>query len=99
MKCIGDFIYKGIEKRDGGEFVNDKGQAVKYDDSYVLRVDEVVNGVSYERKLKVSKKNTTLVTKLQALELYKPVKLSCDVTFYGNTVRVIPVELIDSNNK
>lgn len=100
MRSIGEFIYKGIEKRDGGEFTNDKGQNIKYNESYVLKVDESTEKGIFERRLKIDVNNTALVDKLKAKKPYEPIKLLCDITFYGNSVKVIPVDLyIDSNNK
>lgn len=32
MKACGKFIYKSLEKRDGGEFVNSNGQTIKFDE-------------------------------------------------------------------
>ena len=100
MKCVGEFVFKGIEERQGGEFVNDRGQNIKYDGSYILKVDEKTDKGIYERKLKINKDNITLVNKLKSIEVYKPIKISCDVSFYGNKVTVVPVDLIiDGNNK
>lgn len=99
MKCVGEFIYKGVELRNGGEFINPQGQAIKYDDSYILKVDEKTDKGIYERRLKISKDNSNLVGKLKSLEDYSKIKLSCEVNFYGNKVTVVPVDLIDGNNK
>lgn len=100
MKCVGEFKFKGLEKRDGGEFTNDKGQNIKYNESYILKVDESTQKGIYERKLKIDVNNTYLLDKLKLKKPYDPIKLVCDITFYGNSVKVIPVDLyIDSNNK
>ena len=99
MKCVGEFIFKGIEKRDGGEFVNPQGQTIKYDESYILKVDEKTEKGIYERRLKISKENTSLIEKFKSLKDYQAIKIGCEVNFYGNKVTVIPVELFDSNNK
>lgn len=99
MKCVGEFIYKGVERREGGEFINAQGQAIKYDESYILKLDEKTEKGIYERRLKISKNNSSLVGKLKSLEDYSKIKLSCEVNFYGNKVTVVPVDLIDGNNK
>ena len=98
MKCKGEFVYKSIEKRDGGSFTNDKGQAVNYDMAYVLKVDELLDNSIYERKLKIDKNNTVLLNKLQNIKPYDKIMLLCDVVLYGSNAKVIPVG-IDSNNK
>ncbi len=98
MKCKGEFVYKSIEKREGGSFTNDKGQAINYDMAYVLKVDEVSQNGIFERKLKIDKNNTVLLNKLQNVKPYDKITLICDVSLYGANAKVIPVD-IDSNNK
>lgn len=93
MKSVGEFVFKGIEERAGGEFVNDKGQAIKYDGSYILKVDEKTEKGIYERKLKIAKDNMALVNKLKGIEVYTPIKVECEFAFYGNKVTVIPTDL------
>ena len=100
MQARGKFIFKSLERKDGGEFVNEKGQNVKFDASYQLKVDENNNGVISERKLKVSQKNDVLIQKLMKKNPYDPIELVCDIQMYGSMAKVIPVDLIDnSNNK
>ena len=98
MKCKGEFVYKSMEKREGGSFTNDKGQAINYDMAYVLKVDEVSQNGIFERKLKIDKNNTVLLNKLQNLKPYDRIMLICDVSLYGANAKVVPVD-IDSNNK
>lgn len=98
MKCVGNFVFKGIEERQGGEFKNAQGQMIKYDSSYVIKVDEVTDNGIYERKLKVPKTNTELINKLKQKKPYENISLLCDVSFYGSQARVIPVDL-QQNNK
>lgn len=98
MKCKGEFVFKSVEKRDGGSFTNDKGQAVNYDMAYILKVDELTSEGIYERKLKIDKANSVLLSKLQNFKPYDKIILVCDVVLYGANARVIPVD-IDSNNK
>ena len=98
MVCKGEFVFRGIEKRDGGEFTNDKGELIKYQDAYVLKVDEDTTNGIFERKLKVNKDNSVLLNKIKNIKLYDRICLICDVQFYGSGARVIPVD-IDSNNK
>lgn len=96
MKAIGEFVFKGLEKRDGGEFTNDKGQAIKYNSSYVLKVDEVFEGSIDERKFKIPTDNTSLVDRLKGLKPYDKIKLECDVKLYANSAKVVPVAIVDS---
>lgn len=100
MKSVGEFIFRGIEKRDGGKFINDKGQEIEYDAKYVLKVDEIgSDGSINERKLNVDIKNTSLVDKLKQLKPYEKIKIECDIVMYQNTAKVVPVAISDSNNK
>lgn len=99
MQAKGKFIFKSLERKDGGEFVNEKGQNVKFDASYQLKVDENNDGVINERKLKVSQKNDALIQKLMKKNPYDSIELICEIQMYGSMAKVIPVDLIDSNNK
>lgn len=99
MQCKGDFIYKSVEKREGGTFTNGNGQDINYDMAYILKVDEVTQNGIYERKLKIDKSNNTLLTKLGQLKPYDHITLLCDIVLYGANARVIPIDLVNSNNK
>lgn len=100
MQAKGKFIFKSLERKDGGKFTNERGQEVNYDASYQLKVDENKDGVINERKLKISQKNDVLIQKLMKKNPYEPIELLCDIDFYGSVAKVIPVDLIDnSNNK
>ena len=92
MICNGEFIFKSVEKRDAGEFTNEKGDLVKYDSSYILKVDEINKNGIFERKLKVSKDNTALITKLFKLEPYTKINVTFDVNFYGANIRIVPTD-------
>lgn len=100
MKAQGKFIFKSLERKDGGKFVNDKGVEVNYDASYQLKVDENKDGIINERKLKISQKNDKLIQKLMKFSPYDPIELICDIDFYGSNARVIPIDIVeDRNNK
>lgn len=99
MKAKGNFVFKGLDKRAGGEFINDKGQSVKYHESYILKVDEVTDGSINERKLKVDVNNTSLLNELNKLQPYDKIDLECDVVLYQNSAKVIPIAVSVSNNK
>ncbi len=93
MKCNGKFSFRGYEKKEGGEFINERGQKVKYDASYVLKLDEEIDGKVYERKLKFPLNNTVLLNKVQSLKTYDEINLICDVNFYNNQVRLVPLDI------
>lgn len=99
MKARGEFVFKGLEKRDGGEFTNERGQNVKYGESYVLKVDEVLEDSINERKLKVDPKNIALVDSLKKLKPYDKIELECDIQLYQNSAKVVPVSIVTANNK
>lgn len=95
MKCRGNFVYKGIEEKSGGEFTNNNGQIIKYDGSYSLKVDEVTETGVNEIRLKIPLTNKALVDKLKIKKIYDEIILDCNVQFYGNNARVVPVGLIE----
>lgn len=100
MRAKGNFVFKGLDKRKAGEFTNDKGQVVKYDESTILKVDEITeDGEINERKLKIDANNTFLIDKLKKLKPYDNIILECDVLLYANSAKVVPVAICDSNNK
>lgn len=86
-------VYKGVSKREGGEFTNEKGQVIKYEPSYVLKFDEEVNGEILERRLKFPVTNKTLFNKLSSIEAYSKVLLVCDVQLFTGNAKVTPIDL------
>ena len=52
MECRGKFKYKGLTKKNGGEFTNGRGELVKYNESYEIKLDELTQDGVYERKFK-----------------------------------------------
>ena len=80
MKCSNEVVYKGIEERKGGVFKNDKGQDIKYDNAYVVRFDEVVEGNAIERKVKFDGKNISIYSKFRALKIYDKINVVFDVS-------------------
>lgn len=93
MKCVSEFIYKSLEKRDGGKFTNDKGDVIEYSDSYVLKVDELTSKGIYERKFKFPTKNIELVNKLKDINAYSRVQIEFNVELYGSQARVTPTDI------
>ena len=101
MKCQGRFIYKGLDKVDGGSFTNANGQVINYDGSYKLKLDEWNEGKLNDIKLKVPEKSKDLIENLQKLKPYTEILVDCDVLFYNSVARVVPIsfKIADSNNK
>lgn len=94
MKAVGEFVFKGLDRKDGGEFTNERGQLVKYNSKYVLKVDEVLEGSINERKLNISEDNKALIDKIKTLKAYDKIKLECDILLYQNSAKVVPVAIV-----
>lgn len=86
-------VFKGLAKREGGEFTNERGQKVTYDESYLLKFDEEVNGEVFERRLKFPITNKQLANKLKDLDIYSKIVLICDVQLYTSSAKIVPVDL------
>ena len=99
MIAKGKFKFKSIEEKDGGEFTNSQGQKIKYDSSYSVKVDEITDKGIYERRFKVSTTNNSLITKLKQLSPYIDIELTFDIQFYGNSVKVVPTDIVSCSNK
>ena len=93
IKCQGKFKFKGIEKREGGSFVNDKGRKIDYDESYSLKVDEETENGIYERVFRI-KKDSEIVDDLLLVKPYTNIILEFEIRFYGRNINVVPVSLI-----
>lgn len=97
MKCSGIFVFKSLSHKAGGEFKNEKGDVIKYDSSYSLKVDELMdNGDINERKFKVSEKQVVLINDLKSLEAYQKIILNFNVTIYATKIS-IEVDSVDVN--
>lgn len=92
MKCVGKFKFKGLVKREGGSFTNDRGQEINYNASYLLKVDESTENGIYERGFKIPE-DSDLVLPLSKLQPYQDVTLEFDVNFYGNSIKVVPIAI------
>lgn len=88
-----DCIFKSVSKKEGGEFTNDKGQIVKYAPSYIIKIDDNVNGEIVERKLKFPLENKALYNKLSELEAYSKICLVCTVQLFTGNAKVLPVNI------
>jgi len=86
-------VYKGVSKRDGGEFTNDKGEVISYEPAYVVKFDEDVSGEIKERRLKFPITNKNLYNKLKEIEAYSKICLVCNVELFTGNAKVTPVDI------
>lgn len=93
MRCQGIVMFKGIEKRNGGTFKNDKGQDVNYDSSYVVKFDEITDSKIDERKLKFPESNKALYEKFKSFRPYTEVLINCDVVLSTNSCKLVPIDV------
>lgn len=99
MQCQGKFNYKSLGKREAGEFKNERGQLIKYNESYALKVDEILNGNQVvERVFKFPTSNKTLYDKLSTLKIYDTVTLIFNVELYGSQAKLVPIDISIENN-
>lgn len=94
MKANFEVVFKSVEKREAGSFVNDKGEEIKYDSSYVLKFDEIVDGIINQRTLKFPTVNEVLYSKLSNLKPYDKIVLEVEVLLFDRGARVVPVDVI-----
>lgn len=94
MKCQGKFKYKGIEKKDAGEFVDKNGVLIKYDAKYVIKVDEICNNVVCDTFFKVPIESP-IIPILSAKEIYSDLVLELEIQFFKNgTFKITPINVI-----
>ncbi len=93
MKCNGIFVFKSVSKREGGTFKNDKGQEISYDDSYILKVDELTDDIR-ERRFKFPCTNKKFYDELCKLESYTKICIDFEVVIYDNSAKLLPVGII-----
>ena len=96
MKCVGKFKFKGLVKREGGSFTNDKGQEINYNASYLLKVDESTENGIYERGFKVAD-DSSLVPSLLQLKPYQDITLEFDVILYNSSIKLVPIAIKNSD--
>ncbi len=90
MKSRGKFKFKSLVAKEGGEFINNKGEKVPYKASYALKVDEITEEGIFERTFKLAA-DSIIVKDLQTLEPYTDVIIDFDVKFYSSNVSLIPI--------
>lgn len=93
MKCQGDFVFKGIEKKEGGEFLNQQGQKITYDATYQVKVDESVDGKIQDRVFKFKQTNKELASKFENFSVYDNITIVFNIELYRNTVKLVPVDV------
>lgn len=99
MQCQGKFNYKSLSKREAGEFKNERGQLIKYNESYALKVDEILNGNQVvERVFKFPTSNKSLYDKLSTLQIYDTVTLIFNVELFGSQAKLVPIDISIENN-
>jgi len=93
MKARGKFIFKELQKKDGGSFTNAQGQVIKYDEKYVLKVDEKTadKGIQ-ELTFKVAK-DSVLVPDLLKIEEYTEIILDFDIIISQTSTRIVPIAI------
>lgn len=93
MITDGKFIYKSIQKKEAGEFINTSGQKISYPARYEVKFDEIdENDVANERKTNISLDQTELIEKFRRIKKYTEVKLRFEIGFNS---RGITAKLID----
>ncbi len=97
MKCEGDFVFKTIEQKEGGTFVNDKGQEISYNPTFQIKVDEVSGTKIEERTFKFSHDNRKLWDKFKVLDIYEKVVIVFEVEIYKTSVKLVPVDVISEH--
>lgn len=93
MKCEGDFVFRGIETKEGREFTNDKGQLIKFGATNQIKLDETVGTKTEERTFKFPVENKPLAEKFRHLRLYSNVVVDFNIELYKTSVKLIPTDV------
>lgn len=99
MKCQGKFVFKCIEKKDGGEFVNQQGQKIVFEPTFQVKVDEFVNGKIEERSFKFKSSNKELANKFEEFQPYDNITIDFNVELYKASVKLVPCEVNYTNEE
>lgn len=94
MRTEGQFVFKTIEERKGGKFVNSNGQTVTYNNAYVIKVDELENDKIYPRTFKFSVNDKDLFNKFSKLNPYEDITIEFIIRNFNNNISLIPVDVI-----
>lgn len=82
-------IYKGIREIKAGEFLDSNGEKIKYNDSYRLRFDQIINGLPKETEIKVKKELALNIIK--NFNIYDKIVITFNIVFYNNNKIIIDV--------
>lgn len=93
MRGQGDLVFKSIEERPGGKFINDKGQEIEYQKCYILKLDEVTPKGIVDIKLKIPEDEKQLINTFKEFEPYTKIHLDFDLDCNGSNVKVIPTNV------
>lgn len=94
MRCEGEFVFKSVNKRDGGEFTNDKGNAISYDPMYILKLDEQTERGIQERTFKFPTTNTELYDTLVSLDAYTKINVLFEIVLYNSQAKLLPIKIM-----
>ena len=98
MKCEGEFVFKGIETKAGGEFTNERGQVIKYSPTNQIKLDEIIGTKTEERTFKFPVENKELCEKFKSLKIYENIVIVFNIELYKTSVKLIPIDLICESN-
>lgn len=93
MQGIGKLVFKSIEVRDGGKFVNERGQEINYATCYIVKCDEVTSSGIDDVKFKIPEEEKILINAFKTFAPYDKIELKFDVTCNGNNLKLIPTEV------
>ena len=94
MNCKGRFIFRYIEKKEAGSFTDENGREIRYDSSYNLKLDEIVEGKPVERKFKIPLTDKNLANDFFNLEAYSPCEVTFDISLFANSVKLTPKQVL-----
>ena len=94
MKCEGEFVFKGIETKEGGEFTNERGQLIKFSATNQIKLDEIVGTKTEERTFKFPVENKPLAEKFKSLKLYENVVVAFNIELYKTSVKLVPIDVL-----
>ena len=96
MKCKGEFINRGMERREGGNLITDKGQTISYKPAYKIKVDELTEEGVFERILKIEEDKAQLINDFRVLDIYQKINITFNVVIYNTRVVLVPevIELV-----
>ena len=94
MNCKGRFIFRYIEKKEAGSFTDENGKEIRYDSSFNLKLDEIVDGKPVERKFKIPLSDKNLANDFFNLKPYYPCEVTFDINIYANSVKLTPKQVL-----